>query len=73
MKFIIRRALLGIITVPIALTAYGLIYFTLGLLAPTDTLGVIAFTDNLWSVGISWVLVVTFARQLIDLANKITA
>lgn len=73
MKYIIRRAILGVITVPIALAAYAVLYFSIGVLASTDTVSVTAFMDNLWSVGIAWVLVVTFARQILDVANKVTA
>ena len=72
MKYILRRAILGIITTPIALTAYAILYFGIGILAATQTASVGAFIDNAWSVGIAWVLVIAFARQILDIANKVT-
>lgn len=73
MKYIIRRALFAVVTLPVALGAYAVIYFGIGLLASTNTASVDAFTSNAWSVGIAWVLVVTFAKQVLDIAKRVSA
>jgi hypothetical protein len=73
MKFIIRRAIFAIITLPVALLAYAVIYFGIGLLTATNTASVSAFLENSWSVGFTWLLFVTFAKQIWDFAKRVSA
>ena len=73
MKYIIRRTLFAVITLPIVLGVYAVIYFGIGMLASTNTASVDAFTSNAWSVGIAWVLVVALAKQVMDWAKRVTA
>lgn len=73
MKYIIRRVLFAVITLPVVLGAYAVIYFGIGMLASTGTATLSAFAENAWSVGIAWVVVVAFAKQVIDWAKQVVA
>lgn len=72
MKYIIRRAVFAVITMPVAFLAYGVIYFGLGLLTATNTASVPAFLDNLWSIGFAWVVSLAFWTQIRDWAERVS-
>lgn len=72
MKFIIRRAVFAVITMPVAFVAYGVIYFGLGLLTATNTANVPAFLENLWAIGFAWILCLAFYTQIRDFAERVT-
>lgn len=72
MKFIIRRAVFAVITMPVAFVAYGVIYFGLGLLTATNTASVPAFLDNLWSIGFAWVVCLAFWTQIRDWSERVS-
>lgn len=72
MKFIIRRAVFAVITMPVAFVAYGVIYFGLGLLASTNTASVPAYLENIIVIGFVWVLFITFATQIWSWSERIT-
>ena len=68
--FTLRRFALALISLPIALVAYGAVYFGLALVANSyASLGL--FVSNLYAVGFGWIVAVTFAKQLLDLVNKL--
>jgi drug/metabolite transporter (DMT)-like permease len=58
------------VTLPIALVAYGAIYFGLALVANSYA-SVGLYLQNLIAVGFGWVLAVTFAKQILDFVNRI--
>lgn len=72
MKFIIRRAVFAVITMPVAFVAYGVVYFGLGLLTATNTANVPAYLENLWAIGFVWVLFITFATQIWSWTERVT-
>ena len=72
MKFIIRRAVFAVITMPVVFVAYGVVYFGLGLLASTNTASVPAYLENLWAIGFVWILFITFATQIWNWTERIT-
>jgi hypothetical protein len=72
MKFIIRRAVFAVITMPVAFVAYGVIYFGLGLLTATNTASVPAYLENLWAIGFAWVICIAFAKQILDWTERLT-
>lgn len=73
MKYITRRVLFALVTLPVVLGAYAVLYFGIGLLASTGTANLGDFTNNAWTVGIAWVLVVAFAKQVLDFAKQVSA
>jgi hypothetical protein len=64
MKFVIRRLLLGIVTLPIVFLAYGIIYFGLGLLTEINTASVVQFQDNCATLSIPYVIVWLLLPQI---------
>lgn len=74
MKFYIRRAVFGIVSMPVVFTGYGLVYFSLGLAVNSPegiaSVSVGAFVGNLPSIGIGYVLATIFAPQLNKFLNK---
>lgn len=73
MKYIIRRALVAVLTLPVVLGAYAVIYFGVGIFASTYTATTSDFIANAWAVSFAWVLVVAFSKQIIDWAKQVTA
>lgn len=67
--FTLRRFALAVITTPIALAVYGLVYFGMALFASYASVGL--FVNNLYAVGFGWIVAVTFSKQLLDFINKI--
>jgi formate/nitrite transporter FocA (FNT family) len=68
--FTARRFGLAVLTLPIAGLAYGAVYFGLALVANSYASAEL-FTSNLTALGISWVVVVTFSKQILDFLDKI--
>ena len=69
MKYTIRRFVLGVMTTPIAVVGYGLIYFGLALVANSHaSLGL--FLSNAVAVGFGWVIAVTFSKQIFDFIER---
>lgn len=73
MKYIIRRALFAVITIPVVLAVYAVIYFGVGVLTSTNTMSSSSFADNAWAISIAWVLVGAFSKQIIDWAKQVVA
>ncbi len=73
MKYITRRVLFGLATLPVVLGAYAVLYFGIGLLASAPTANAGDFASNAWTVAIAWVLVVAFAKQVLDFAKQVSA
>lgn len=73
MKFVIRRAVFAVITMPIIFVAYGALYFGLGLLTETNSVSVGAYLDNLYPIGITYTLAMMFLPQLLRLVDKVVA
>lgn len=72
MKYIIRRAVFAVITLPVVALAYGVIYFGVGLLTATNTASVPAYLENLWAVGFAWVVVIAFWTQIQNWTERVT-
>lgn len=72
MKFVIRRFIFAIITLPVVLAGYGLIYFWFGLLSP-DGYGasVVAFLENLPAIGFAYVLCFSFYSQIARFVERV--
>lgn len=70
MKYTIRRFGLAVITMPLALVAYGAVYFGLALLANSYA-SVGLFLSNLVAVGFGWLFAVTFSKQIFDLIGRL--
>ena len=69
MKYTIRRFVLAVMTTPIAVVGYGLIYFGLALVANSHaSLGL--FLSNAVAVGFGWVIAVTFSKQIFDFIER---
>ena len=69
MKYTIRRFVLGVMTTPIAIVGYGLIYFGLALVANSHaSLGL--FLSNAVAVGFGWVVAVTLSKQIFDFIER---
>ena len=73
MKYIIRRALSAVVTIPVVLAVYAVIYIGAGVLASTNTMSSVSFADNAWAISIAWVLVVAFSKQIIDWVKQVVA
>lgn len=69
MKYTIRRFFLAVVTTPLAVVAYGLIYFGLALIANAYA-SVGLFLSNAVAVGFGWVIAVTFSRQIFDFIER---
>ncbi len=70
MKFTIRRFGLAVVTMPLALVAYGAIYFGLALVANSyASLGL--YLQNLYAVGFGWLFAVTFSKQIFDFVGRL--
>jgi hypothetical protein len=69
MVYTIRRFALAVITLPIALVAYAVVYFGLALFADYASIGL--FVNNLFAVGFGWIVSVTFLKQILDFIEKI--
>lgn len=70
MKYTIRRLGLGVLTAPVAVVAYGFVYFGLALLANSyASLGL--FLSNAVAIGFGWVFAVTFSKQILDFVAKV--
>ena len=71
MKFVIRRFVASVVTLPFALGLYGLVYFGLALLANSYA-SVGLFAQNCYAVGFAWVVAVTFAPTLLKVVDRVT-
>jgi len=71
MKYLIRRFVFGIVTLPIAFTAYGLVYFGFGLLSEYGVASVTAYLANLPAVGFSYVVLITLLPQLFAFVDRV--
>lgn len=69
MKFVIRRLVASILTLPIVLVVYGFIYFGLALVANSYA-SMELFIQNFYSIGLAWVLVSVLAPNLFRAINK---
>ena len=69
MKYTIRRFFLAVVTTPLAVVAYGLIYFGLALIANAYA-SVGLSLSNAVAVGFGWVIAVTFSRQIFDFIER---
>ena len=69
MKYTIRRFGLSLITTPIAVVGYGLVYFGLALLANSYA-SVGLFLSNSVAVAFGWIVAVTFSRQIFDFIER---
>lgn len=70
MKYTLRRLALSVVTLPIAMVAYAVMYFGLALLANSYA-SVGLFVSNLTALGFGWVLAVTFSKQFLDFINRV--
>lgn len=70
MKYTLRRFGLSLVTLPVALVAYWFIYSGLGIVANSFASAEL-FADNLFAIAFSWVVVVTFSKQILDFAERI--
>jgi hypothetical protein len=72
MLSVIRRFIFAIVTFPIVVTGYGLLYFGIGLVTP-DGYGasVTAFLENLPAIAFGYIVVVTFYSQISRLIERI--
>jgi len=70
MKFTIRRFGLAVVTMPLALVAYGAVYFGLALVANSYA-SVGLFLSNLTAVGFGWLFAVTFSKQIFDFVGRL--
>lgn len=69
MKYTIRRFVLAVMTTPIVIVGYGLIYFGLALVANSHaSLGL--FLSNAVAVAFGWVIAVTFSKQIFDFIER---
>ena len=71
MLYVIRRFVFAIVTLPIVATAYGLIYFGIGLVSLDGNASVTAFLLNLPAIAFGYVVVVSFYSQLAKLIEKV--
>jgi hypothetical protein len=71
MKFIVRRFIASVVSLPFALGLYGLVYFGLALVANSYA-SVGLFAQNCYAVGFAWVVAVTFAPQFLKLVDKVS-
>lgn len=70
MKYTIRRFALSVLTLPVAMVAYGAVYFGLALLANSyASIGL--FLNNLTAIAFGWIVAITFSKQILDLVSKI--
>jgi hypothetical protein len=70
MRYTIRRFGLAVVTMPLAVVAYGAVYFGLALLANSyASIGL--FLSNAVAVGFGWAVAVTFSKQILDFVAKI--
>lgn len=65
MKYILRRTVFAVITLPVAWVAYGLVYFGLSVFAATSTANVDSYLSMLWYVSVVWVAALAFALPLV--------
>lgn len=70
MIYTIRRFAVSLATLPVAFAGYGIIYFGLALVANSFA-SVESYVGNLTAIGIAWVVVLTFAKQIWDFTNRI--
>lgn len=70
MRYTIRRFGLAVVTMPLAVVAYGAVYFGLALLANSYA-SVGLFLSNAVAVGFGWAVAVTFSKQILDFVAKI--
>lgn len=71
MKFLVRRALFALITVPAVLLAYAVIYFGLGIVVDSGSVG--AFASVAPSVAIGYFVAMLFLPSVYRLVNKVVA
>ncbi len=69
MKYTIRRFIFGIVTTPIALAGYGLVYFGLGLLGGGAS--VTAYLNNITAICFGYLIAITFIPQIFRLVDKV--
>jgi len=70
--FTLRRFALAIISLPIALAIYAVVYFGMAL-AVSEFASLGMLINNFWAVGFGWVVAVTFSKQILDLIEKLGA
>jgi predicted Na+-dependent transporter len=71
MKFVIRRAFFALITTPVILLAYAVIYFGLGLVADSGSVG--EFASVAPSVAIGYFVALLVLPSLYRLVDKVVA
>lgn len=71
MKYIIRRAIFSILTIPVVFVLYGIFYFGLALLPERNVVTTQMFLDNLPTIAVSYVLLVTFSTQFFRFVDKL--
>jgi hypothetical protein len=71
MKFLVRRALFALITTPVILLAYVVIYFGLGLVADSGSVG--EFASVAPSVAIGYFVALLILPSLYRLVDKVVA
>lgn len=72
MKYTIRRATLGIISIPFIAGAYTFLFLTLLILAPNTDITVSETYHNGIIIGITNAVIITFYPQLNNLLKKYT-
>lgn len=71
MKFVVRRALFALITLPAVALAYALVYFGLGVVVDSGSVG--AFASAVPSVAIGYTILVVMLPQVSKLIEKVVA
>lgn len=71
MKFVIRRALLGIVSIPLVAGAYTFVYLTLLILGAEPTSSLTDTYANGINIAIAVALILTFYPQFTKLVNKL--
>lgn len=71
MKFVVRRALFALITTPVILLAYAVIYFGLGIVA--DSGSVAEFASVAPSVAIGYFVALIILPSVYRLVDKVVA
>lgn len=72
MKYSIRRALVGVISIPLIAGAYVFLYLLLLLVGAEPNLSVEAAFHNGFLIGITSAVFFTFATQILRLVDRIT-
>jgi hypothetical protein len=73
MKYVIRRALVGVVSIPLIAGAYVFLYLLLLLAGAEPNLNVEGAFDNGILIGITTAIFFTFATQFSRLLDRITS